>query len=205
MQKNRTDSRTRREFVKEVSCTALVGALISLDAGAAAPVDIPANKELLVAPCGLFCGACPMYIATQSKDEKKVKALMQQFSGSNSNLNLADLQCDGCIGGGRVASFCRRCEMRDCAAKKPDVTRCPDCKEFPCSKITGFNNDGMLHHAEVLDNCRHIREAGIGEWTKSEVERWSCPQCRKPMSWYDGKCSECGAQRSDRLFPLKRS
>ena len=57
MEKNKADSRTRREFVKEVSCAALVGAIVGLDTGAAAPVAIPANRELLIAPCGLFCGA----------------------------------------------------------------------------------------------------------------------------------------------------
>ena len=94
--------------------------------------------------------------------------------------------------------------MRDCAAKKQDVTRCSDCQEFPCSLITNFNNDGMLHHAEVLENCRSLREMGINEWAKREAERWSCPQCRGKISWYDAACSHCGAERSGQLFALER-
>jgi hypothetical protein len=84
------------------------------------------------------------------------------------------------------------------------VTRCADCPDFPCSRITSFNNDGMLHHAEVLENCRQLRNVGIKEWAKREEERWSCPRCRAAISWYDRACSRCGAKRSERLFPLKQ-
>jgi hypothetical protein len=70
--------------------------------------------------------------------------------------------------------------------------------------VTDFNNDGMLHHAEVLENCRGLRERGIARWTRHEEERWSCPECQARISWYDPKCARCGAARSERLFPLRR-
>jgi predicted amidophosphoribosyltransferase len=63
----------------------------------------------------------------------------------------------------------------------------------------------MQHHAEVLTNLRIIREMGIRKWTLSEEDRWSCPQCRAKISWYDKACSKCGSKRSDRLFPLKQA
>ena len=195
-------STTRRQFVKEVACAAVAGSITCLKVSGAETPQNPDKNESLVAPCGLYCGACPMYLATQDKDEQKIKDLVQQFSGRGSKVTLADLQCDGCIAGGRVAAFCRRCEMRECADKKQAVTRCSDCQEFTCSLITNFNNDGMLHHAEVLENCRSLRKMGIKEWAKHEAERWSCPQCRGKISWYDAACSSCGAQRSDQLFPL---
>jgi hypothetical protein len=206
---------TRRKFCQKLAGVAVTGAFFSLDAAAGQnpqqknkevagtdEPDVETNDERLVAPCGLYCGACPMYLATQDKDEQKIKDLEQQFSSRGSKVALTDLQCDGCIAGGRVAAFCRRCEIRECAGKKQDVTRCADCQEFPCSIITNFNNDGMLHHAEVLENCRSLRKAGINEWAKHEAERWSCPQCREKISWYDAACSSCGARRSDKLFPL---
>ena len=195
---------TRRKFVTETAGAAFIGALAGLEAAAAAP-KAPANKEKLVAPCGLYCGACPMYIASQEKDEKKIEAMAKQFSSGKSKIAVADMQCDGCIGGGRVASFCRKCSMRECAENKQKVTRCSDCKEFPCSLVTNFNNDGMLHHAEVLENCRRLRKVGIKEWTKREEERWSCAECWANIAWYDKACPKCGAKRSVRLFPLKQA
>jgi hypothetical protein len=204
---------SRRKFVQKIA-----GALVSapcigraLTLSAQNPAVTGAQKavegsgERLVAPCGLYCGACPMYLASQDKDEQKMKMLMQQFAGGKMQLKQEDLLCDGCIANGRVASFCRKCAIRACAEGKSNVTRCSDCSDFPCSRITNFNNDGMQHHSEVLSNLRQLREKGIKEWTKYEQDRWRCPQCRTSLSWYDKACAKCGAKRSDRLFPLKQA
>jgi hypothetical protein len=218
MTNQKRECTSRRKFVQGIAGTAVAGALISAPCigkafilsgqNASTPgADKPAegSGERLVAPCGLYCGACPMYLASQEKDDQKFKALMQQFSAGKMQFKQEDLLCDGCIGGGRVAVFCRKCAMRSCADEKANVTRCSDCTEFPCSKITNFNNDGMQHHSEVMANIRQIREMGIKKWTRYEEDRWSCPQCRTRISWYDKACSKCGAKRSDRLFPLKQA
>jgi len=204
------DGSTRREFVKEVAGAALVGTLVGMDAIAettpnASENKASENKEKLVAPCGLYCGACPMYLASQEKDEQKSKAVLQQGFGRGPMTLTKNFECDGCIGGGRVASFCRMCAMRECAANTNKVTRCADCSDFPCSKITNFNNDTMAHHSEVLANCRKLKEVGIKEWAKREEERWRCPQCKTNIAWYDKTCSKCGAKRSEKLFPLKQA
>jgi hypothetical protein len=144
-----------------------------------------------------------MYIATQSKDKEKLDALVKQFSAGPMKLEKEDILCDGCIANGRVASFCRECAMRKCAQDKEGVTRCSDCKDEPCEKVTKFNNDGMPHHGEVLKNLDGIKKMGIEKWAKSEKERWSCPKCGLPVAWYDSKCSGCGAPRSDKLFTLR--
>ena len=73
-------STTRREFVKGVACAAVAGSIACLKASAAEMPQNPDSNENLVAPCGLYCGACPMYLATQDKDEQKIKDLVQQFS-----------------------------------------------------------------------------------------------------------------------------
>jgi len=185
---------TRRQFVKGVAGVAVVGA--GAEAG---------NREKLVAPCGLYCGACPMYLATQEKDETRMKSILQQFSSGQRKFAMEDLLCDGCIAGGRVAAFCLKCGIRDCAAKKTDGKRCAGCSDFACSRITGFNNDGMVHHSEVLSNLRQLQKMGIRQWAKYEEERWRCPQCGNAMSWYDAECSKCRAKRSDRLFALKKA
>jgi hypothetical protein len=209
---------TRRMFVQEIAGAAFCCACLELDCLAAPSViskniddqskkvqETGTGKENLVAVCGLYCGACPMYIATQTNDEQKQSALLKQFSSGPMKFKMEDLLCDGCIGNGRVASFCRSCPIRSCPVDKQNVARCSDCPDFPCSRISNFNNDGMLHHAEVLQNLRRIREMGIQKWAKYEEERWRCPQCRMPMSWYDSKCSKCGTPRSERLFPLTQA
>jgi len=194
---------TRREFVGQMTGTFLAGAILGVcPIKIAAASDTTAGGEKLVAACGLYCGACPAYLASQQNNEEKISALQKQFG---SGFKKEDILCDGCLGGGRVASFCAKCAMRDCAANKQHVKRCANCSEFPCSKITNFNSDGMLHHAEVLANSRQIKAMGMQKWAQHEEDRWRCSQCKNILSWYDPKCPNCGANRSELLFPLKKA
>lgn len=189
---------TRREFVAGVACAAVAGKLMGQEPDTA-------KKENLVASCGLYCGACPMYLATQEKDEQRLASIQKQFGSGPMKLSKDDLLCDGCLGGGRLASFCRKCAIRESAAAKTKTRRCSECAEFACSRITAFNNDGMLHHAEVLENLRQLRTMGIKDWTNHEEDRWHCPKCRTMISWYDPECPKCKAPRSAKLFPLKKA
>ena len=176
---------TRREFVCGVACAAAAGNLIGQEAGAS-------NNEKLVAPCGLYCGACSAYLATHENRAGTGKAKGPV------------MQCDGCLGDGRLPPHASKCEIRECAATKTKTRRCSECEEFPCSLITNFNNDGVPHHGEVLENLRQMRAMGIREWTKHEEDRWGCPKCRTKLSWYDAECPNCKTTRSTKLFPLKK-
>jgi hypothetical protein len=218
MNREQKERKSRREFVIEIAGAAVAGALVTAPclcpafaaqaqdaSGTGAKKPAEGTAEKLVAPCGLYCGACPMYLSTQENNDKRMESLIQQFSAGKMQMKREDLLCDGCIAGGRVASFCRRCAIRSCAEAKPDVTRCSDCAEFPCARITNFNNDGMTHHSEVLENLRHLREMGLGKWTQYEQDRWRCPKCKESLSWYDKACQKCGTARSEKLFRLKQA
>ena len=128
--------------------------------------------------------------------------LREELSSGPMKLNMENFGCDGCLSDGKIAAHCKSCAIRKCAVSKQDVNRCSDCADFPCSLISNFSNDGRLHHAELLDNLRQIREMDVQKWVNHEEERWRCPQCRLPMSWYDSECARCGTPRSDGLFPL---
>lgn len=209
---------TRRGFVKGVAGAAFACAWLPLEGLAASPKTSVQNtgsggevqendtgKEHLVAVCGTYCGACFAYIAKNSEDEETKNRLKKEFSSGQMKLNMEKFGCDGCLSDGKTAAHCQACTMRKCAEKKQDVTRCSDCPDFPCSLITNFNNDGRLHHAELLGNLRQIRDIGVQKWVKNEEERWCCPQCHLPMSWYDSECARCGTPRSKRLFPLTQN
>jgi hypothetical protein len=113
------------------------------------------------------------------------------------------LLCDGCLSGGTLPSHCQTCEIRLCAENKQNDSRCSDCDELPCHRVTNLIEMGRyLHRNEYLPNLEKIREMGVQEWVEYEEERWRCPQCGLPMSWYDAECVGCGEPRSERLFPL---
>jgi rubrerythrin len=115
------------------------------------------------------------------------------------------LLCDGCLSGGKLAAHCQNCNIRLCALNKQNNSRCSDCEELPCYRITNLINMGRyLHRKEYLPNLEKIREMGVQKWAKYEEERWRCPQCGLLMSWYDAECVGCGAKRSERVFSLEQ-
>ena len=160
--------------------------------------------EHLVAVCGLYCGACSIYRAWRDNNRERLEEMRQGMSSRGQVVTLDDLQCDGCLGQGHRTPFCQQCAIRLCPNDKPGVTRCSDCPDFPCSRITDFNNDGMRHHAEVLDNLRRMQETGLEAWLREEEERWRCPHCQAPVDWYARSCFQCGTEQPYRLPPLPR-
>ena len=206
----------RRKFVKEVAGAAVCCACFSLDCLAASveeeedKIEDGKGKGHLAAVCGTYCGACPAYIAKHSGNEQiKMRLEKRISSGTMKALKtipdagwMDGILCDGCLSEGQIAFHCQSCSMKVCAANKQDVTRCSDCKELPCYRIANMINTGLLHRAEYLPNLKKICEMGVQEWIKYEQERWNCPRCGLPMSWYDAECPRCGEPRSEQLFPL---
>ena len=202
--KGENDMITRREFVAGAACCAMVaGELMGQQADSSKNEAVIEKNENLVTACGLYCGACFAYIATQENDETRLASGFGASSGQM-RFSLANMQCDGCLGGGRMLSHVPKCEIRECAATKSKTRRCSGCEEFPCNRITGLSTDGMLHRAEALNNSRQVRSEGIKDWAKREAERWSCSKCQAKIAWYDPECPKCKAPRSDKLFQLKQ-
>jgi len=149
------------------------------------------EREKLAAPCGLYCGACSIYIARKRGDEAAVNTMAKRISEARGSeiRPEEDITCNGCLSS-QLAIFCRQCDMRTCAVEK-GVTHCAQCSEFPCPTITDFNDDGRPHHSEVLDNVRRQQETGIDAWLDEQEDRWRCPDCGCVIGWYDTKCPQC--------------
>jgi hypothetical protein len=208
---------TRRKLLKGAAGTAVFCACFSLDCSADSEeksehkTDDGKGKAHLAAACGTYCGACPAYIAKHSEDEQiKMKLQKRSSSGPAKAMKgippsnwMEGFLCDGCLSGGMLAAHCKTCNIRLHAANKQNDSRCTDCEELPCYRITNLINMGRyLHRQEYLPNLKKIREMGVQEWVKKEEVRWRCPKCNLPMSWYDAECARCGEPRSEQLFPL---
>ena len=157
----------------------------------------------LAAVCGLYCGACTLYRARRDENTKRLKEVLQQAS-ERWQVPESEIECDGCLAGGRLTPYCKECGMRLCAENRPGVTRCSDCPDFPCKMNIDFNNDGLRHHAEVLANLRHLREIGPEQWLVEQEERWRCPECGIQIDWYARACYACGTTQPYRLPRLPR-
>lgn len=57
----------------------------------------------LVAVCGLYCGACGIYRATQTNDTAKLEEFRKGLSEkTGKQFTMDDILCDGCLTGSRL-------------------------------------------------------------------------------------------------------
>lgn len=134
--------------------------------------------------CGLYCGACEVLLLGE-------KGLLEEKAGEWKR-KPEDLRCQGCKSD-VISVYCRNCDIKMCAEGR-GVEYCFECPDFPCPVLKEFRNDEYAHHSVVFHNLNLIREQGLESWLKAQEKRWSCPECGEKFSWYDKKCSRCGAR-----------
>ena len=88
----------------------------------------------MIAMCGLICGECIAFIATQKDDDKLREKVVEAWSSEEDRLELKDVDCDGCMMEKRLHSFCRVCEVKKCGLQR-SIENCAYCSEFPCKRL----------------------------------------------------------------------
>ena len=94
----------------------------------------------ILAYCGLDCGECEAYIATQNNDraglEATAKKWAEQFGAKEFSADMCI--CDGCSTGKRKSTaHCMTCGIRVCASARGVVT-CAHCADYGCVTLQGF-------------------------------------------------------------------
>ncbi|MBK6962482.1 MAG: DUF3795 domain-containing protein [Bacteroidales bacterium] len=142
------------------------------------------NRDL-VSACGLYCGACGIYLATQENDSEKILQYAVVL-----NQTFDETLCDGC-GAMRKSIHClKMCTIIDCKLKM-DVIYCFECNEFPCQALIEFKLK-MPHRIEIIDSLYRMQETGIENWLIEMKDYFSCPQCKTVNSAYHPACRKCG-------------
>ena len=95
---------------------------------------------MIQAYCGLDCGECEAYIATQKNDrdglEVAARKWAQQFGAQNISADMCI--CDGCPSGKRTSTaHAVNCAIRLCASAR-GVTTCAHCRDYGCETLKGF-------------------------------------------------------------------
>ena len=141
----------------------------------------------LAAFCGLFCGACSVYIGS-TEDPARLEKLAARLGTKPE-----DLRCRGCRSG-EVGVHCRDCEFKACA-KGRGIAFCSECGEYPCAKLEAFQKE-RPHRNELWNDLGRIREAGAAAWIREKLGEYACPACGTVNSAYDLACRSCGASPS---------
>ncbi|KAF0218430.1 MAG: hypothetical protein FD174_2891 [Geobacteraceae bacterium] len=139
------------------------------------------------AVCGLYCGACSLFIATR-EDPERLTRLAARFGFSEEAVT-----CHGCRSEKRFP-HCENCRMFTCVAER-GIDFCSECAEYPCGHLKEFQAE-RPHRMELWDDLERIRTIGHDQWLREIREHYSCPRCGTINSAYDLKCRKCGEEPS---------
>ncbi len=150
----------------------------------------------LVAPCGLYCGVCAIYIAHNDNNEKFKKRLVGLYKGevqgkgilpNSETLTEKNMQCNGCMSD-NLFMHCKQCEIKDCTNKK-GYTGCHECDEFPCQYIDNFPM--TVGKKVILRSIPYRRKSGDDKWIEDEEARYFCPDCGNKVFRGVVTCNQC--------------
>jgi len=122
------------------------------------------EERALISPCGLYCGACPLYLARTDEGLRKRIAEGQGISEGKVVL------CAGCRPmQGRVAFDWAKsgCDTYDCAIGDKKVEFCYECDDFPCLKLAPCADRAQeLPHNTKVYHLLLLQKEGIDAFIK---------------------------------------
>jgi hypothetical protein len=160
-----------------------------------------AKKELM-APCGLYCGTCGVYISTRD-DNEKFRARMGNLYGTKPE----ETHCLGCMQADppkKLYKYCGYCPIRNCVKSKGYYS-CHQCAQWPCDDINNFAfTTGVRVMKRTIPLWRskvaeYGDEKGSVEWARLECERYHCSGCGKPLFRGAQRCRACNRSVADEL------
>jgi hypothetical protein len=140
-------------------------------------------EKTLAAVCGLYCGACSLYIAT-TEDPARLTKLAAMFGVSEEAV-----KCYGCRSD-KTSPHCEKCKMAACATGQ-GIEFCVECKVYPCDELKKFQAE-RPHRIELWDDLKRIKLVGYQEWIRTIKKHYACHQCGTVNSAYDLVCRKCG-------------
>jgi hypothetical protein len=139
------------------------------------------NPELL-APCGLYCGLCGIYVASRDNNQKLKEKLAEAYG-----VTPEQIDCNGCLSDKKFV-YCQVCDIRTCVMGKA-YEGCHQCDGFPCKFIEEFPvPEGKK---VILRSIPARRELGDKKWVEEEEQRYTCPHCHDRFFRGAKKCGRC--------------
>ncbi len=135
------------------------------------------EKREELAPCGVFCGACPSF----------------------------DKSCRGCASENRNQERKSKwgCKIRNCCYVKKEIAHCAFCEEFPCELVDKKLLDShpgetkFKYRHELTSSAEKIKKLGAEKFIETQRARWTCPDCGERVHFYHYECSNCEKE----IFP----
>ena len=126
----------------------------------------------VLAPCGVFCGACPSLNKT----------------------------CLGCASQDhnqkRISKWA--CKIRICCYEEKQLSFCFQCNEFPCKTfqkklLTNYQDDPKYKYRhEIPAIFPQVYDENLNIYLENQKQRWQCPDCGGTITFYHYRCNTCG-------------
>ncbi len=143
-------------------------------------------KKELLAPCGLYCGVCSIYIADRDNNTKFKGVLKNLYTGIVESAE--EIRCTGCRSEGILFKYCQDCQIRDCIIEK-NYESCHQCDEWPCKYIKRFPIP--VGKKVIKRAIPEWRDLGTEKWVESELDRYKCPECGNSLFRGAKRCNKC--------------
>ena len=110
--------------------------------------------EELIAPCGINCGVCRMYLFRN-------RGLYRSKNAG----------CTGCIPRGTGCKIKGGCEPLN----SKSVRFCFECNDFPCKVINSLEKRYKAkYNTSIIENLDTVRDKGPSFFLEKDAARWSC-------------------------------
>ena len=114
------------------------------------------DKDSMIAPCGIDCSKCSIFIA--ANDPEAAKRLAEEWrAGIQKDAKPEWFKCQGCRGD-RSLRWSPDCELEECCTVEKGLKLCSECDEFPCPLLREWAAQ-YDHHREGLDYLKTLRQA----------------------------------------------
>lgn len=143
-------------------------------------------KKELLAPCGLWCGVCSIYIAHRDNNTKFKEKLLPVYRAFAKDVE--DIACTGCLSDGIVFPVCRACPVKKCCEEK-NIDGCYQCDEFPCKFVDNFPIP--VGKKVILRAIPFWRDHGTEKFVEEEKKRYHCPNCGNQLFRGAKRCNKC--------------
>jgi len=147
-------------------------------------------KKELLAPCGLYCGVCAIYMAHKDNNVKFKEAIARSNVYKAFVNTIDDVKCSGCQSEdiNEIFGYCRKCKIRDCVQEK-GFEACHECKDVPCKWLKKFPIP--VGRKVIMRALPYWKENGTQKWIEYEENRYKCPECGNSLYRGSIKCNKC--------------
>lgn len=144
------------------------------------------SDKNLVGRCGIYCGGCPVYLASHGGDEKAKFDLAFSI-----RCTLDQVRCEGCGSPDRF-ELSEGCTYRKCADDH-GVISCGECNEFPCGSLQQLYGQDVEKWKAAPENAKRIKEIGVERWLEEIGDKNRCKHCDSKLPIGAKSCCICGA------------